>query len=278
MANTGRKVYTTIRQYLNGVYTGAEALNDPSSPEYVHPEFDVAECPLPPPPTPIPTPSPIPSPTPIPTPAPIPAPNVPSPIPVATPAPAPQPAPIPIPAPAPAFVPNPAPVPVPAPVPAVAPTPAPAPAIAPTPAPTPAPALNPTPSPTPTPTPIPAPTPSPTPAPAPVSACGNNISFHISAGQTSSEDFCGNAWSVIQEVDSSYSSGSAKLQLGAQICKDSVPFNGRGFAYIVEDYQYVYGGVGKALAWRIDSNGIVTDVFEFNCEPGGGTTTGDRQL
>lgn len=129
MANTGRKIFTTIRQYINGVYTGNEKLNNPSDPDYQYPEYDEIECPQPPPPTPSPTPSPSPIPTPTPNPTPSPTPS-PSPVP----APAVGPAPSPVPTPAPAVVPNPAPVPAPAPAPAEAPVIVPIPNPAPTPA------------------------------------------------------------------------------------------------------------------------------------------------
>lgn len=270
MANTGRKIFTTLRQYINGVYTGNEKLNDASDPDYQYPVFDDSECPLPPPPTPSPTPSPSPIPSPIPTPAPIPAPTVPTPIPTPSPVPAPQPAPVPVPVPAPATVPNPAPVPVPAPAPQVSPTPAPAPAVYPTPAPTPAPAVNPTPSPTPSPVPAPAPTPSPTPAPAPVVACPDGTEFFLSAGQRGSSAFCNQAWSVSTLVFSD--SFTMEGLLGKYICKDGNFFNGRGLTYIVSDSPYTFQGGGSFKAIKIDSNGLVTTNFYAKCDAGNGTS------
>lgn len=264
MANTGRKIYTTIRQYINGVFTGNEKINNPSDSDFVYPEFDEVECPLPPPPTPSPIPSPIPVPVPQPTAAPVPAPNVPSPVPNPTPSPAPQPAPVPVPNPVPATVPNPAPVPVPVPAPKAAPSPVPAPALYPTPSPTPAPALNPTPSPTPSPTPIPAPTPIPTPIPAPVTSCGIN-DYYISAGQLEASSFCGNPWAVNTLIQSS-SSGLVENLLGSQICKNGIPFNGRNFVYIASTFDYVFQGASSAQYIRIDSNGIVQSTFISRCD------------
>ena len=52
MANTGRKIFTTIRQYVNGVWNGNEKFNSTDDPDYQYPVYDEAEC-LPAPPVPV---------------------------------------------------------------------------------------------------------------------------------------------------------------------------------------------------------------------------------
>ena len=75
MANTGSKIYRTLRLYKNGVRTEHVKPNDARDPNYIPPFTDVVSCftdaPTPTP-TPIPTPAPSPTPTPSPTPAPVP--------------------------------------------------------------------------------------------------------------------------------------------------------------------------------------------------------------
>ena len=82
MANTGSKIYRTLRLYKNGVRTEHVKPNDVRDPNYIPPFTDVVSC-FTDAPTPTPTPTPIPTPAPIPTPVPVPtiAPT-PSPIPV----------------------------------------------------------------------------------------------------------------------------------------------------------------------------------------------------
>lgn len=87
MANTGSKIYRTLRLYKNGVRTEHVKPNDARDPNYIPPFTDVVSCftdaPTPTP-TPIPTPAPIPTPTPVPTVAPTPSPiPVPGVIPIA---------------------------------------------------------------------------------------------------------------------------------------------------------------------------------------------------
>lgn len=91
MANTGSKIYRTLRLYRNGVRTEHVKPNDARDPNYIPPFTDIVSCY-----TDAPTPVPIPIPTPAPIPIPIPAPAV---------APVPQPTPVPgvIPVPAPVF-------------------------------------------------------------------------------------------------------------------------------------------------------------------------------
>jgi len=96
MANTGSKIYRTLRLYRNGVRTEHVKPNDARDPNYIPPFTDIISCY-----TDAPTPVPIPIPTPAPIPIPIPAPAVaPAVIPVAVPAPVSAPGVIPVPVPA----------------------------------------------------------------------------------------------------------------------------------------------------------------------------------
>ena len=95
MANTGSKIYRTLRLYKDGVRTEHVKPNDARDPNYIPPFTDIVSCY-----TDAPTPVPVPIPTPAPIPAPIPAPAVaPAVIPVAVPAPVAAPGIIPSPAP-----------------------------------------------------------------------------------------------------------------------------------------------------------------------------------
>lgn len=86
MANTGSKIYRTLRLYKDGVRTEHVKPNDARDPNYIPPFTDIVSCftdaptPTPAPvPTPTPTPiapTPIPTPTVAPTPAPVPVPGV----------------------------------------------------------------------------------------------------------------------------------------------------------------------------------------------------------
>jgi len=105
MANTGSKIYTTLRLIKNGVRTVHVKPNVPEDPNFIPPFTDLADCF---------TNAPAPAPVPVPTPAPVP-----------NPVPAPGPAPTPVPAPS-TIVPTPSPTPTP--VVGVVPTPAPTPA------------------------------------------------------------------------------------------------------------------------------------------------------
>jgi|TARA_Y100000287_G_C14233095_1_gene363100 outer membrane biosynthesis protein TonB len=105
MANTGSKIYRTLRLIKNGVRTVHVKPNVPEDPDFIPPFTDLADCY---------TNAPAPAPVPVPTPAP-----VPNPVPTPGPAPSPVPAPSAIP---------PTPAPTPAPVADVVPTPSPTPA------------------------------------------------------------------------------------------------------------------------------------------------------
>jgi len=95
MANTGSKIYRTLRLYKNGVRTEHVKPNDARDPNYIPPFTDIVSCY-----TDAPTPVPIPIPTPAPIPIPIPAPAVaPAVVPVVVPQPTPVPGVIPVPAP-----------------------------------------------------------------------------------------------------------------------------------------------------------------------------------
>lgn len=97
MANTGSKIYRTLRLFINGVRSEHVKPNDARDPNYIPPFTDINSCF-----TDAPTPAPVPIPTPAPAPQPAPAPVV---APTATP-----PSPVPAPVSAPGIIPTPAPV------------------------------------------------------------------------------------------------------------------------------------------------------------------------
>ena len=85
MANTGSKIYRTLRLFINGVRSEHVKPNYATDPNYIPPFTDLNSCytdaPTPVP-VPIPTPSPVPVPAPVPTVAPVPVPSpTPSPVP-----------------------------------------------------------------------------------------------------------------------------------------------------------------------------------------------------
>jgi hypothetical protein len=95
MANTGSKIYRTLRLYKNGVRTEHVKPNDARDPNYIPPFTDIVSCY-----TDAPTPVPVPIPTPAPIPIPIPAPAVaPAVVPVVAPQPTAAPGVIPAPSP-----------------------------------------------------------------------------------------------------------------------------------------------------------------------------------
>lgn len=103
MANTGSKIYRTLRLFKNGVRSEHVKPNDARDPNYIPPFTDINSCftdaPTPAP-VPIPTPAPAPQPTPVPVTTPVAAPTALPP----SPAPAPVSAPGVIPTPAPVFI------------------------------------------------------------------------------------------------------------------------------------------------------------------------------
>jgi hypothetical protein len=87
MANTGSKIYRTLRLFINGVRSEHVKPNYATDPNYIPPFTDLNSCY-----TNAPTPVPVPIPTPSPVPVPVPAPTV-APVPVPSPTPSPVPAP-----------------------------------------------------------------------------------------------------------------------------------------------------------------------------------------
>ena len=97
--------------------------------------------------------------------------------------------------------------------------------------------------------------------PAPVATCGTNT-FYISAGLSSTDGFCEQSYSVVAEV----SSTGSLYGLGSVVCQSGSVLNGRDLYYAVASSQVTVGpNYGKFLIWLIDSNGVIQDVLESNC-------------
>lgn len=108
------------------------------------------------------------------------------------------------------------------------------------------------------------------PASAPV--CGTNL-FHLTVGFKFIEDICKTTTFSSKTV---YSTSSNINATGARICENDTPFNGRGYYYAVAPKPILVGeNLGLFTAWRIDGNGIVQEVLEWNC---GSSASGDLGL
>jgi len=91
--------------------------------------------------------------------------------------------------------------------------------------------------------------------------CGTN-EFKLSTGKVNFDDFCDAVYSLSLTVTST----GTKFTLGAQVCRNGSPYNGRNLYYAVnESIVNVGPNYGRFIAWQIDSNGIIQDVAEMTC-------------
>jgi len=97
--------------------------------------------------------------------------------------------------------------------------------------------------------------------PASTPTCGTN-EFEISTGKVDFDSFCDAVYSLSRTVTST----GGKFTLGAQVCRNGSPFDGRDLYYAVnENVVNVGPNYGRFIAWQIDSNGIIQDVAELTC-------------
>lgn len=91
--------------------------------------------------------------------------------------------------------------------------------------------------------------------------CGTN-EFEISTGKVDFDGFCDAVYSLSKTVTST----GGKFTLGAQVCRNGSPFDGRNLYYAVNETVVNVGpNYGRFIAWQIDSNGIIQDVAELTC-------------
>ena len=95
--------------------------------------------------------------------------------------------------------------------------------------------------------------------------CGTN-EFELSTGKVDFSDFCDAVYSISLSVTST----GGKFTLGAQVCRNGSPYNGRNFYYAVNERVVNVGpNYGRFIAWQIDSNGIIQDIAEATCTSAG---------
>ena len=103
--------------------------------------------------------------------------------------------------------------------------------------------------------------------PAEVALCGS-YDFYISAPKSDPDNFCDET----NYVSLAIASTGNLYGLGAVVCRNGTPYNGRNFYYAVAVSPVNVGpNYGRFLIWKIDSNGVIMDVRESNC---GNTTVG----
>ena len=97
--------------------------------------------------------------------------------------------------------------------------------------------------------------------PASTPTCGSN-QFYISAGSLVAGTFC----TAVYKTSSAITSTGNLYGLGSVVCKNGSPFNGQDLYYAVATSTVNVGpNYGKFLIWQIDSNGVILDVRESNC-------------
>lgn len=95
--------------------------------------------------------------------------------------------------------------------------------------------------------------------------CGTN-GFRLSTGKVNFSNFCDAVYSISLSVTST----GGKFTLGAQVCRNGSPYNGRNLYYAVNETIVNVGpNYGRFIAWQIDSNGIIQDVAEATCTSAG---------
>lgn len=103
--------------------------------------------------------------------------------------------------------------------------------------------------------------------PGATATCGS-YNFYISAPLSNPNSFCDGTYYVSLAIAST----GNLYGLGAVVCRNGTPYNGRNFYYAVAVSPVNVGpNYGRFLIWKIDSNGVIMDVLESNC---GNTTIG----
>lgn len=103
--------------------------------------------------------------------------------------------------------------------------------------------------------------------PGATATCGS-YNFYISAPLSNPNSFCDGTYYVSLAIAST----GNLYGLGAVVCRNGTPYNGRNFYYAVAVSPVNVGpNYGRFLIWKIDSNGVIMDVLESNC---GNTTVG----
>jgi hypothetical protein len=108
--------------------------------------------------------------------------------------------------------------------------------------------------------------------PASVGDCGLN-EFYLSSARQQTTDFCDATYSTSFLITSNAS--SIPDLMGDKICRNGVPFDGRGLYYGVLPGYITSGvgvGVGNFYVIQIDTTGIVLSVEIHSCKSGGGGT------
>ncbi len=105
--------------------------------------------------------------------------------------------------------------------------------------------------------------------PASTPTCPSGGTFYISQGQASEASFCTGATSLTKEVVST----SGSFTTGKSICHNGSLYNGGGLYHAVATSEVTVGpNYGSFVIWVIDSNGIIQEIIEWNCNSG---TTGN---
>jgi hypothetical protein len=104
--------------------------------------------------------------------------------------------------------------------------------------------------------------------PAATPTCGSNT-LYISAPVSSPSNFCDQSYAVKSEIKST----GGLYGLGSVICRNNSVFDGGNFYYAVATSQVTVGpNYGAFIIWQIDSNGVIQDVRQSNCNGTGGDT------
>jgi hypothetical protein len=117
--------------------------------------------------------------------------------------------------------------------------------------------------------------------PSPAVTCGSNT-FYLTTQtftditvQTAQEKLCNGTWATNIQV-TSYSAGIRTAAANGEIvCRSGAAFNGKNDWYGVS-LDNLYSGIGSGTGfnqyWRINSNGTIVDIFEWNCSSQTGGT------